>query len=133
EYTRGLVTVGDAAGLISPFNGEGISYALESGRHAAGHIAAAFTAGLGSPAAERELTAYPATLRSEWGRHFALGNLFMRLIGHPSIMRLASHRLLPLPGMAMLVHRTLANLADADHGDAYDHLVRALRRLMPSA
>ncbi|MDR1512650.1 MAG: geranylgeranyl reductase family protein, partial [Propionibacteriaceae bacterium] len=39
EYTRGLVTVGDAAGLISPFNGEGISYALESGRHAAGHIA----------------------------------------------------------------------------------------------
>lgn len=34
----GLVLVGDAAGLVSPFTGEGISYAIESGRLAAESI-----------------------------------------------------------------------------------------------
>src|SRR3712207_9298924 len=34
-YTRGLLLTGDAAGTVNPFNGEGISYAMESGRLAA--------------------------------------------------------------------------------------------------
>src|SRR4029453_6198955 len=32
---RGVLFVGDAAGLVNPFNGEGIDYALESGELAA--------------------------------------------------------------------------------------------------
>lgn len=31
HYTRGLLLVGDAGGLVNPFNGEGIAYAMESG------------------------------------------------------------------------------------------------------
>ena len=34
-YTRGLLLVGDSAGTVNPFNGEGISYAMETGRMAA--------------------------------------------------------------------------------------------------
>ena len=34
-YTRGLLLTGDAAGTVNPFNGEGISYAMETGRMAA--------------------------------------------------------------------------------------------------
>lgn len=34
-HAPGLLRVGDAAGMVSPFTGEGISYALESGRLAA--------------------------------------------------------------------------------------------------
>ena len=34
-YTRGLLLAGDAAGAVNPFNGEGISYAMETGRRAA--------------------------------------------------------------------------------------------------
>ena len=30
HYTRGLVLVGDAGGMVNPFNGEGIAYAMES-------------------------------------------------------------------------------------------------------
>jgi len=128
EYRPGLLLAGDAAGLISPFNGEGIAYALESGRHAADHIAEAFAAGVRRPAGERRLAAYPDTLRAAWGRHFRLGNTFNRLIGHPSVMKVASHYLLPLPGVAQLVHRTLANLSDDRPSDAYDVIIHALRR-----
>ena len=31
HYTDGLLLAGDAAGLVNPFNGEGIAYAMESG------------------------------------------------------------------------------------------------------
>src|SRR5262249_4966677 len=34
-YTNGLLLTGDAAGLVNPFTGEGIAYALESGQIAA--------------------------------------------------------------------------------------------------
>ena len=35
HYTRGLLLVGDADGMVNPFNGEGISCAMESGEIAA--------------------------------------------------------------------------------------------------
>ena len=35
HYTSGLLLVGDAGGMVNPFNGEGISYAMESGEIAA--------------------------------------------------------------------------------------------------
>ncbi len=34
-YAPGLVLVGDAAGMVNPFTGEGVGYALETGTHAA--------------------------------------------------------------------------------------------------
>jgi geranylgeranyl reductase family protein len=132
EYTPGLLLVGDAAGLVSPFNGEGISYALESGRYAADHIAEALTRGAGTRSAEAALEAYPQTLRHRWGRHYRLGNIFVRLIGDPRIMRIASRCGLPIPGVPQLVHRLLAHLDDERPADAYDLVVHALRRLVPS-
>lgn len=35
HYTKGLLLVGDAGGMVNPFNGEGIAYAMESGQIAA--------------------------------------------------------------------------------------------------
>ena len=35
HYDRGLLLVGDAGGMVNPFNGEGIAYAMESGELAA--------------------------------------------------------------------------------------------------
>ena len=45
HYTRGLLLVGDAGGMVNPFNGEGIAYAMESGAMAAETIVQA----LGTP------------------------------------------------------------------------------------
>ena len=38
HYTSGLLLVGDAGGMVNPFNGEGIAYAMESGELAARSI-----------------------------------------------------------------------------------------------
>ena len=32
HYTRGLLLAGDSGGMVNPFNGEGIAYAMEAGR-----------------------------------------------------------------------------------------------------
>ena len=49
HYGRGLVLVGDAGGMVNPFNGEGIAYAIESGELAAIAIAEAHGRGVGTP------------------------------------------------------------------------------------
>ena len=35
HYVKGLLLVGDSGGSVNPFNGEGIPYAMESGKYAA--------------------------------------------------------------------------------------------------
>lgn len=59
-----VLVVGEAAGLVNPLTGEGIDYALESGRIAAEHLLACFAAGDLTPARH---AAYDAALRD----HFA--------------------------------------------------------------
>jgi menaquinone-9 beta-reductase len=132
-YTRGLLLVGDAGGMVNPFNGEGISYAMESGRYAADHIVDAVRRGLGTAGAERALEAYPRTLRQAWGGYFRLGGIFVKLIGDPRIMRLATTYGLPHPQLMKLVHKLLANLTDHPGHDPYDRVVNSLTKLAPSA
>ena len=78
HYTRGLLLVGDAGGMVNPFNGEGIAYAMESGRAGRrGHRAGA------SPAAtdaqrERVLQAYPRVMKDALGGYYTLGRLLRR-------------------------------------------------------
>ena len=55
HYGRGLLLVGDAGGMINPFNGEGIAYAMESAEIAAESIAEAHYRGAGTASAERAL------------------------------------------------------------------------------
>jgi geranylgeranyl reductase family protein len=64
-FGEGVLLVGEAAGLVNPLTGEGIDYALESGRIAAQRIAGMFDAGDFSQA---QFTAYDAELRA----HFQL-------------------------------------------------------------
>ena len=50
HYYRGLLLAGDAAGMVNPFNGEGIAYAMESGEILARVVAQA----LARPTARRD-------------------------------------------------------------------------------
>ena len=50
HYTRGMLLVGDSGGMVNPFNGEGIAYAMESGELAAETIVQALARPRARPA-----------------------------------------------------------------------------------
>ncbi|WP_432497482.1 geranylgeranyl reductase family protein [Kineococcus gypseus] len=132
HYTRGLLLLGDAGGMVNPFNGEGIAYAMQSARLAADVVDRALDAP-GERGRERALHGYPAALRAELGGYFTLGRAFVALIGHPEVMRVATRFGLPRPRLMDLVVKLLANLADPTSKDAADRVVVALQRLAPAA
>ncbi|WP_329426558.1 geranylgeranyl reductase family protein [Streptosporangium sp. NBC_01495] len=131
HYTRGLVLVGDAGGMINPFNGEGIAYAMETGHIAAEMIVQAL--GRVTPAQrERVLRAYPQTLKDAYGGYFTLGRGFVELIGHRGVMSFATRHALPHPHLMRFALKLLANLTDR-RGDASDRIINALSKVAPPA
>ena len=85
--------VGEAAGLVNPLSGEGIDYALESGRIAAQHLIAMFERADFSPA---QFAAYDRALRERYlalfkfcarARDLALNPLVL-----PLLIRIAARR-----------------------------------------
>ena len=72
--------VGDAAGFINPFNGEGIDYALETGRHAAKLLTT-------NPKDTDLIIAYPEWLEKNYGLYFRVARAFTKVIGRPAVMK----------------------------------------------
>jgi geranylgeranyl reductase family protein len=77
-----VIIAGDAAGGINPFNGEGISYAYETGRLAAAALGAALT-GEGPEG----LAGYDGALTAAYGPYYKVARAFVHLISHPEAMR----------------------------------------------
>jgi geranylgeranyl reductase family protein len=124
----GMLLIGDAAGLVNPFNGEGIAYAMESGELAAELTYDALTTGRVGIA-----HMYPTVLRERYGRYFSMGRGFARAIGRPAVMRASTRYLLPNQPIMNFAMRMLANLTDGLDGGAQDRLMYALERLVPAA
>jgi menaquinone-9 beta-reductase len=132
HYTRGLLLVGDAGGMVNPFNGEGIAYAMESGELAARVI----TQALARPTragAELALRGYPQALRAAYGGYYTLGRKFVGAIGHPWVMKVATRYAMPRPVLMRFTLKLLANLTEARGGDASDRLINALTKITPAA
>jgi len=132
HYTHGLLLAGDAAGMVNPFNGEGIPYAMESGEIAARVI----TQALARPdraGAERVLHTYPQALRDAYGGYYTLGRKFVGAIGHPWVMKFATRHGMPRPALMRFTLKLLANLTEPRGGDAADRVINALSRLAPTA
>jgi menaquinone-9 beta-reductase len=131
HYHRGLLLVGDAGGMVNPFNGEGIAYAMESGEILARTIVQAFARG-NAAQAERVLAGYPQALRESYGGYYALGRQFVKLIGHPGLMRYATKHSMTRPALMRFALKLLANLTDPQGGDSSDRLINGLSRLVPN-
>ena len=132
HYADGLLLVGDSAGMVNPFNGEGIAYAMESGQLAADVMAQA----LKRPTAysrEKALADYPRLLKAEYGGYYTLGRAFVKLIGNPEIMRLCTQKGLSRPMLMKLTMTTLSNLRDPRGGEWTDRVVNALSKAAPAA
>jgi geranylgeranyl reductase family protein len=131
-YSRGTLLVGDAAGMTSPFNGEGIAYALQAGRVAGDAIAQARTR-VTDDARERTLGTYAERMRADLGGYYTLGRWFVRLIEHPAIMRACVRYGLPRPVVMQFVLKLLSDCYEPRGGDWVDRVIAGLTRVVPQA
>jgi geranylgeranyl reductase family protein len=119
------VTVGDAAGAINPWNGEGISYAYESGRLAAEAVSDAIGAD--------DLTLlhrYPQRLEDEYGLYYKMARVFVKAIGYPSVMRTLAHVGLRNRPLMEWTLKVMANLLDEEEKGAGEAAYAALAALV---
>ena len=120
----GMLLVGDAAGMVNPFNGEGIAYAMENGELAAELIHEALV--LDRPGLAQ---LYPTILRERYARYHRIGTVFVRAIGHPNVMRALTDYGLPRAWLMRFAVRLMGNLTDGRDGDVQDKLIYSLERL----
>ena len=132
HYTRGVLLCGDSGGMVNPFNGEGIDYALESGHVAAETIVQALATPAG-PARERVLLGYAAELEAAYGGYFTLGRIFAKMIGNPTFMKQATKYGLPRTALMKFTLKLMANLTDPRDGDVSDRIINALSKVAPAA
>jgi geranylgeranyl reductase family protein len=132
HYADGMLLVGDAGGLVNPFNGEGIAYAMESGEMAADVISQALRRTT-TDARERTLQGYVGALEARYGGYYTLGRVFVKAIGNPNVMKLATRYGLPRPTLMRFTLKLLANLTDPREGDAMDRIINGLSKVTPRA
>ncbi len=121
--------VGDAAGSINPFNGEGIDYAYETGRLAANLIIGAVEHD--DPAI---LSRYSGMLEDEYGLYFRVASLFGRVIGNPVLIRELTRigmRSQPLMEWALRVMANLLRDEDKGFAEAAYQTIANIVRLVP--
>lgn len=131
-YRNGLFLLGDAGGMVSPFNGEGIAYAMQAGRIAADVAAQALSRST-PQLRERTLLTYPKLMAEDIGGYFALGRVFTKLIEKPEFMRIAVNYGLPRPLLMRFVMKLLSDSYDTRGGDMVDRTITALSKIVPSA
>ncbi|GAB3725481.1 geranylgeranyl reductase family protein [Nocardiopsis nanhaiensis] len=132
HYSRGLMLVGDAGGMVNPFNGEGIAYAMEAGQIAADVIVQAHGRTT-QQTRERALLHYPDVLADTYGGYYTLGRYFVKVIGQPEFMKYATKYGLRQRTLMKFALKMLANLTEPSNGDAMDRVINGLRKIAPAA
>ena len=128
HVARGALLLGDSGGMVNPFNGEGISYAIEAGGFAADAVADAVRR-----RDDRALDGYAQRVRAAWGGYYRLGHVFLRAMGDPRVMDLCTRYGMPRRRLMDFVFKTMAHLVDPRGRTATDLVVATLSRAVPAA
>jgi flavin-dependent dehydrogenase len=118
------LVVGDAAGSINPFNGEGIDYAYETARMAADLVDEAIVTGTGTP-----LARYTTMLDDEYGLYFRVARHFATIIGQPVLMRELTRVGMRSRSLMEWVLRIMANLLRDDEIGPAEAAYRSVARI----
>ena len=131
HFKDGVMLVGDAAGMVNTFNGEGIDYAMESARIAADIVVTHH--GYPTGAWKSAVSAYPAIVREAYGSYVTMGRAFANLIGHPQIMKLGLKYGMSSSTLMKFVVKLFANVYEERSGkDILDHVIAGLERVVPA-
>jgi geranylgeranyl reductase family protein len=115
------LVVGDAAGAINPFNGEGIAYGYETGRLAAASLGEALS-GDGVDA----LLRYEDRLEEAYGLYYRVARAFIRVIARPELMKLCVGTGMHSETLMTWILRIMANLVRPDETGPAEAAYRAL-------
>ncbi|MDN5605746.1 MAG: geranylgeranyl reductase family protein [Kocuria sp.] len=131
HYVPGLMLLGDAGGMVSPFNGEGIANAMQSARVAADVVGEASRAN-GPAQRELVLDRYPDIIRATWGSHFTLGRACAQLIGHPALMKASVSLGMRVPAMMKIIVDVMADQVPQEPRNTIDKAVHIIESLTPA-
>ena len=118
------LTIGDAAGTVNPFNGEGIAYGYETGRLAAGVVGEALLANDSSA-----LALYDERLDAAYGDYFRVARAFVRIISEPKILTACVSVGMRVEPLMKELLNIMANLMRNDKNGPAELGYRALVRL----
>lgn len=119
------LAVGDAAGTINPFNGEGIAYGYETGRLAAGVIGEALYADDLS-----RLSLYDQRLDDAYGEYYKVARMFVRIISEPEILSICVKFGLRVEPLMRELLKVMANLMSNDRRGPAELGFTALSRIV---
>ena len=116
-----VLAIGDAAGSINPFNGEGIAYGYETGRLAAACLGGAL-AGAGHDA----LAEYEAQLQDAYALYYKVARQFVKMISRPDLMRACVRTGMHSQKVMEWLLRIMANLVRPDEMGPAEAAYRAM-------
>lgn len=122
---RNWITIGDAAGAVNPFNGEGIDYAYETGRLAADVIEDAL--GSGDPG---RLWRYEQAIEDEYGDYHRVARTFVMAIGNPVVMRTLTQVGLRSKPLMEWVLKVMANLLEPEEYGMEERVYKAIESVV---
>lgn len=122
------LVVGDAAGSVNPFNGEGIDYAYETAQMAAQVLHEALVNN--DPSA---LQQYTRMIDDEYAEYFKVARLFARIIGRPLLMRELTRVGMNSRTLMEWVLRIMANLLREDEKGPAELAYKAAAKIVKLA